>query len=82
MNDHELTLRETARGIAIRAAVIGAGGLILTAAVAAETMKAAGTMLKVAAGAGLLLTGTGMAIWEVKKIQRRLSEPASRPVLV
>jgi protein-S-isoprenylcysteine O-methyltransferase Ste14 len=82
MNDHELTLRETTRGIAIRAAVIGAGSLILTAVVAAESMRIAGTMMKVAAGTGLLLVGGGMAAWEVRKMKRRLSAPPSRPVLV
>jgi hypothetical protein len=81
MKDHELTLRETARGIAVRASILGAGTLILTAVVAAEAMKAAGTMMKIAAGTGLLLVGGGMAALEMRKIQRRLSAPRTQPAL-
>jgi sulfite exporter TauE/SafE len=81
MNDHDLTLRETARGIAIRAAVLGVGGVILTAVVAAEAMKAAGTMMKIAAGTSLILVGSGVAAWEVKKIQKRIDARRVQPAL-
>lgn len=82
MDNNDLTLRETARGIAVRAAILGVGGVIVGAVVAAEALKAAGTMMKIMAGTSLVLIGGGMAAWEVKKVQRRFSAPRTQPQLI
>jgi sulfite exporter TauE/SafE len=82
MKNNDLTLRETARGIAVRTAVLGVGGILLSAVVAAEAMKAAGTLMKIAAGTSLVLIGGGMAAWEVKKVQRRMSAPRVQPAML
>ena len=79
MDENELTLRETARGIAIRAGVLAVGGILLSGIVAAEALKAAGVVVKIATGTAVLLIGSGMAAWEVKRMHRHLSAPPTEP---
>ena len=73
--ENELTVRETARGIAIRAGLLGIGGLVIGGLVTAEAMKLAGTFLKVGVATTVLAIGGGVAAWQVKKVQRRLTGP-------
>jgi len=70
-NDNSLTLRDTANGLALRAALLTLGGLFIGGWITALAMKVAGKAihLLVLLGAGLILTGLGT--YEVKKVQRR-----------
>ncbi len=65
-----MSLRDTAKGIGIRAAILGVGGLIAGGLFTAAILKAAGTLVKVLLGRVLLLIGGGFAAWEIKKVQR------------
>jgi hypothetical protein len=82
MDNNELSLRDTARGIALRAGILTVGGVIVGGILAAQAMKLAGTMMKVSAATGLVLVGGAAAAWEVKRMKRHLSAPPSRPALV
>lgn len=66
-----LSLRDTAKGIAIRAGFLGAAGLIAGAWVFGLALKTADAVIKVLVGLLLLTIGGGLATIEVKKIQRR-----------
>jgi len=70
-NDNSLTLRDTANGLVVRAALLTLGGLFIGGWITALAMKVAGKAihLLVLLGAGLIVTGLGT--YEVKKIQRR-----------
>ena len=65
-----MSLRDTAKGIGIRAAILGVGGLIVGGLFTAAILKAAGTLVKLLLGLILLLIGGGFAAWEIKKVQR------------
>lgn len=81
MNNDDLSLRDTARGIALRAGILAVGGIFVGGWLAAATLKAAGTAVKITTGTALLLIGGGVAAWEVKKVQRRFAKPEPRPAL-
>ncbi len=81
-NNNDLTLRDTARGIAIRAGILAVGGIFVGGWLAAGALKAAGTVVKVGAGTALVLIGGGMAAWEVKKVQRRFARAETQPALL
>ncbi|MBV8546730.1 MAG: hypothetical protein JO093_04320 [Acidobacteria bacterium] len=70
-NDNSLSLRDTADGLIVRAALLTLGGLFIGGWITALAMKVAGKAihLLVLLGAGLILTGLGT--YEVKKVQRR-----------
>ena len=68
---NELELRDMAKGVAIRAGLLGAAGLIVGAWVFGLAAKSAAAIVKVAVGLLLLTVGGGLATYEVKKIQRR-----------
>jgi hypothetical protein len=70
-NDNSLTLRDTANGLAIRAALLTLGGLFIGGWITALALKVAGKAihLLVLLGAGLIITGLGT--YEVRKIQSR-----------
>ncbi len=70
-----LSLRDTAKGVAIRAGVLGVVGLILGAWVFGVAAKTASALVKFVVGLLLLAIGAGMAAFEVKKIQRRFDTP-------
>ncbi len=65
-----MSVRDTVKGIGIRAAVLGVGGLIVGGLFTAAMLKAAGTLIKVLLGLMLLLIGGSVAAWEIKKVQR------------
>lgn len=75
MNEPE-DVRQLVRGIGIRAALLGVGGLIVTGSLAAITLRAASGMIKIALGTTLLVIGSSVAAWEMKKIQQELEAPA------
>jgi hypothetical protein len=75
MNEPE-DVQQLLRGIGVRAALLGVGGLIVSGTLAAITLRAASGMIKIALGTTLLLIGSGVAAWEVKKMQRYIEAPA------
>ena len=68
-----LSLRDTAKGVAIRAGFLSVAGLVLGAWVFGLAAKTASAVVKVIVGLLLLTIGVGMATWEVKKVQRRFT---------
>ena len=68
-----LSLRDTAKGVAIRAGFLSVAGLVLGAWVFGLAAKTASAVVKVIVGLLLLMIGVGMATWEVKKVQRRFA---------
>jgi len=74
MNETQpMSLRGTAKGIAIRAGVLTVGGVVAGAWLFSVALKAAGGLVKAFAALFLLAVGAGVATWEVKKVQRRLA---------
>ena len=69
-----LSLRDTAKGIAIRAGFLSVAGLVIGAWVFGLAAKTAAGIVKVLVGLLLVTIGAGVATWEVKKIQRRIEE--------
>ncbi len=69
-----MSIRDTAKGIAIRAGILTAGGLVLGAWAFGVAAKAASGVVKAGVGAILLLAGAGVATYEVKRAQRKLRE--------
>jgi hypothetical protein len=65
-----MDVRETMRGMAIRAGILTIGALIVGGWAGATMMKLAGGAIKVAAGTGILLIGAGVGAWEVHKVKR------------
>ncbi len=77
-----MSLRDTARGIAIRAGILSVAGLVVGAWVFGLAAKAASGLVKVAVGLLLLTIGGGIATYEVKRAQKHLSGARPRPRLV
>ena len=67
-------LRDTAKGIAVRAGVLSVGALILGTWLFTLAAKAASGLVKVTTGVLLLAIGGGFAAWEIRKVQRRFSD--------
>jgi fucose permease len=67
-----ISLRDTAKGVAIRAGLLGVAGLVVGAWIFGLAAKTATFFVKFAVGLLLLTIGAGLATFEVKKIQRRL----------
>ena len=65
-----MSLRDTAKGIGIRAAILAIGGLIAGGLLTAAILKAAGSLVKLFVGAFVLLIGGGFAAWEIRKVRR------------
>jgi len=66
-------MRDTLRGIGIRAGILAVGGLVVGGVVAAGAMKAAGTLMQVAAGGLLVLSAAGFATYEARKLRERIA---------
>lgn len=66
-----LSLRDTAKGIAVRAGVLTVGGVVLGAWVFGLAAKAASGVVKGLAALFVLTVVAGLGTWEVKKFQRR-----------
>ncbi len=76
-----MSLRDTAKGIAIRAGFLGVVGLVVGAWVFGLAAKAASGIVKMLVGLLLLTIGAGVATYEVKRAQRHLGA-ARQPRLV
>jgi len=68
-----ISLHDTAEGIAIRAGILTAAGLVVGAWVFSLAAKVASGLVKVLVGLLLLTIGAGLATWEVKNVQRRFA---------
>jgi len=68
-----LSLRDTAKGIAVRAGILTVAGVVIGAWVFGLAAKAASGLVKALAVLFLVTVGAGVATWEVKKVQRRLA---------
>ena len=75
MNEQPMTLRDTARGVAIRAGVLVVGGVVIGGWFTALLFKAASGLMKALIGLFLLLVTGGLVTWEVKRMQKRLESP-------
>jgi hypothetical protein len=79
MNDinetQAISLRDTAKGIAVRATILSVVGLVAGAWVFSLAAKAASGLVKIVTGVILLTIGASVATWEVKKAQRHFSRP-------
>jgi hypothetical protein len=72
MTTEPLSLRDTARGVAIRGGVLLAGALLVSGWLAALTLRVASKAIHLLLVLGLALIGIGLGTYEVKKVQRRL----------
>jgi hypothetical protein len=78
MNDTDtLSLRDTAKGVAVRAGILSAGALIVGAWLFGLAAKAASGLVKFFVGAILLSAAAGVATWQVKKVQRHIGGTAA-----
>ncbi len=68
-----MSLRDTAKGIAVRAGVLSVVTIVVGAWVFSLAAKAAGGIVKILAGLFVLTVGAGVVTWEVKKAQRHFS---------
>jgi hypothetical protein len=75
--EQQLSIRDTARAIAIRAGLLTAAGLAIGGLLASGAMKAAGTLLKASAYTGAALLLGGVATYEVRKVQKRIAGGAA-----
>jgi hypothetical protein len=76
-----LSLRDTAKGIAVRAGLLSVVTIVVGTWLFSLAAKAASGLVKIIAGTLLLAIGGGFAAWQVKKVQRHLSEHGSQPAL-
>jgi hypothetical protein len=74
MNEQPMSLRDTAQGIAVRAGILGVGGVVVSGLVVSTMMKTAGTLVRTLTGLFLMLITGGLVTWEARKVQRRLAE--------
>jgi hypothetical protein len=73
MNEQPRDMRETLHGMGVRAGVLAVGGLVVGGALAAMALKAAGTLMQVAAGATLFIAAGGLATYEARRLRQRLA---------
>ena len=72
MNEQPMTLRDTAKGVAVRAGVLGVGGLVVGAWVYSMLLKMAGDAIRWLTGILLMLIAGGLVTLEVKKAKAKL----------
>jgi protein-S-isoprenylcysteine O-methyltransferase Ste14 len=80
-DDQPLSIRDTAKGIAVRAGILSVVALVVGTWLFSLAAKAASGLVKIIAGVLLLAIGGGFAAWQVKKVQRHLSDHPSQPAL-
>jgi len=73
MNEQPLTLRETAKGIAVRAGILGVAGVVVSGFVMSLAMRLASGLVRVLIGLFLLLVTGGVVTWEAKKFRRHFA---------
>lgn len=71
--EQPLSLRDTAKGVAIRAGVLSGVVLIGSVWIFSLLLKFAGTAMRAMLGILLLLIAGGLVTFEVKKVQKRLT---------
>jgi high-affinity Fe2+/Pb2+ permease len=81
MNEQPMTLRDTAKGVAIRAGVLGVGGLVAGAWIYSILLKLAGDAVRWLTGILLMLIAGGLVTWEVKKAKAKLAGGREQPAL-
>ena len=74
MNEQPETIRDLAKGMAVRAGVLSVAGVLVGAWVFGLAARAASGVVKILAALFVLTVGAGFATWEVKKAQRRFKE--------
>ena len=67
MNDEPMSLRDTARGVAIRAGLLTVGGMLIGGWIVGVSMKIAGKAVHLLFFAGATLLLGGIATYEVKR---------------
>lgn len=75
MKDQPMTLKETAKGVGIRAGILALGGLVIGGWLFGLAAKAASGIVKIFVGLILLVIAGGYATYEVKKFERRWMKP-------
>lgn len=73
MNEPPEDVRQLLRGIGVRAAILGIGGLLVTGGTAVLALRAASVAIKLALGTTLLLIGGSVAAYEVQRTQQRIA---------
>ncbi|HEV7920372.1 MAG TPA: hypothetical protein VGR02_06225 [Thermoanaerobaculia bacterium] len=73
MSEQPMTLRDTARGVAVRAGVLVVGGIVIGGWFTAMLFKAAGGLMKILIGLLLALITGGLVTYEVKRVQKRIA---------
>lgn len=68
-----VSLRDTAKGVAIRAGVISIPILVGSVWIFSLMLKFAGTAMRALLGIFMLLVAGGLITFEVKKVQKRLT---------
>jgi high-affinity Fe2+/Pb2+ permease len=81
MNEQPMTLRDTAKGVAIRAGVLSVGGLVAGAWIYSILLKLAGDAVRWLTGILLMLIAGGLVTWEVKKAKDKLTGARSHEAL-
>ena len=71
---------DAARGVVVRAGLLAAVTLVVATFLFTVVLKAAGALVKLATGLLLLTIGGGLAAFEVKRLQRRLSGTTPRAI--
>ena len=74
MTEEPLSLRDTARGVAIRGGLLVVGGILIGGWLLGVTLKIAGKAIHLLLLAGLALVIGGVTTYEVKKLQKRIGE--------
>jgi ascorbate-specific PTS system EIIC-type component UlaA len=69
-----LSLRDTAKGIAVRAGILSVAGLVIGAWVFGLAAKTAAGIVKFTVGLLLLSIGAGFVAVEVRKVRQRFDE--------
>jgi len=67
MTEEPLSLRDTARGVAIRAALLTVGGILIGGWILGASLKIAGKAIHLLLLAGLALVIGGVTTYEVRK---------------
>jgi hypothetical protein len=73
MNEQPMSIRDTAKGVAVRAGVLSIGVLVGSVWIFSMLLKFAGATMRALLGVLLLLIAGGLLTFEVKKVQRRLT---------
>ncbi len=74
MNEQPMSLRDTAKGIAVRASVLGVGGVVVSGLIVSGVLKVGSALVRSLVGLFLLLVTGGLVTYEARKVQRRLAE--------